>query len=76
MSRATLTATDALEVGEGAKRFTLDCRHGTTSAVSIAGDGATADRLAVRTALTVHYVRERCACTDELRQRYGLTRTS
>ena len=76
--RATLTATDASEIGSGWRRIMVDCRHGaSTGHVRSAPNPAApqfSDAMIVRALLLKHHAEERCRCTLELRQRYGLVR--
>ena len=77
MSRATLVVEAAPEYGPGVRRLTLDCRYATTTA-HVVGPGETpaaVDRQMVQVLLLKHHAEEGCACTRELRRRYGLTRT-
>jgi len=72
---ATLAARDAPEHGEGVRYLEIDCPHGRTqSAFKNAAPPATqvAEADAVKMMLLRHYLTERCACTAELRRRYGM----
>ena len=59
------------EISAGVRYFEIDCRHGTTKAFTD-GPPAFSDSVLVTYLLGVHDDRERCACTAELRDRYGL----
>ena len=77
MSKATLVAEFAPELGEGWRRLVLDCRHATTTAHTITPPQSSplGDAVTVRLLLLKHHAEEGCACTRELRRRYGLART-
>ncbi len=72
MTRATLTARDLA----GARVVTVDCRHGETSVAYVNGRTPDAvqltDAIAATVALLKHHSEERCRCTLDLRQRYGV----
>jgi len=55
--------------------LTIDCDHGTTTATIVdARNGTTIpDPFAARIAVAKHFEAERCACTADLRRRYGVT---
>ena len=54
--------------------LTIDCAHGTTTAtIADARNGTTIpDPIAARLAVWQHFAEEGCACTVELRRRYGM----
>ena len=78
--RATLTATDAPEIGPGWRRIVVDCRHGTsTGHVRSAPSQSLAapqfsDAMIVRALLLKHHAEEGCRCTLDLRKRFGLVK--
>ena len=63
------------EISPGVRYFEIDCEHGTTKAFTD-GPPAFSDPVLVTYLLDVHDDRERCACTAELRQRYGVRAVS
>jgi hypothetical protein len=63
---ATLTAED----DHGGRQVMLDCPHGTTGAI-VAG-GTVPDTALVRAVIVTHDAVEGCACTRDLRRRYGV----
>ena len=71
MSEATL---EKREIADGTEAFVVDCEHGTTTIYSIHGDNgpAVTDAISAAAAVFTHYDEEHCACTAELRERYGL----
>ena len=75
MSRATLEITPAPAIREDAREVLVDCPHGATSVTILPAPNvpaATMELLCVRLALVKHHDAERCWCTQELRQRYGV----
>lgn len=72
MMAAALTVRPAPEAGPDARRFVVDCRHGTTEAYLVPGAVALAEAQVIRYLLQRHYAEECCACTAGLRFRYGL----
>jgi len=69
---ATLTVRPAPEAGPGARCFELDCPHGTTQALLIPGQAVPTDGALIRYLIERHHRQERCACTHNLRRKYGL----
>ena len=76
--RATLTATDASEIGPGWRRIMVDCRHGASTGHVRSAPNPDApqfsDAMIVRALLLKHFSEEGCRCTLELRRRYGLVK--
>jgi len=71
MSRARLTARAVPEL-PGWRCVTIDCEHGTTTVHYVnAGALQSTDTDVAAVALARHYAAEGCACTCELRARYG-----
>jgi hypothetical protein len=70
MSGATLTIEPRPELGVGVRRFEIDCRHATTTAVLLPGPFILGDSAIVQALLLSHDV-EGCGCTYALHQRYG-----
>ena len=73
---ATLTIAAAPQHGPAARAIVVDCAHGTSTAVLMAGGPpevvAAHERASVALAIAKHFSEERCRCTAKLRRRYGL----
>ena len=65
------------DLGARGRVLTIDCPHGVTTLAIAEGEDAgavrLADELVVQLALMQHFDTERCACTKQLRRRYGVT---
>ena len=77
-SAATLAITHRPDLGARGRVLTIDCPHGVTMLAVAEGEDTGAvrisDELIARLTVARHYDAERCACTERLRRRYGVTR--
>jgi hypothetical protein len=67
---ARLTIRPAPEIGVDVRYYEIDCGHGTTKA--LAGGGSPLPDAVVVAFLLARHDAEGCACTAEIRGRYGL----
>ncbi len=76
MSKATLTSRPLPEHGENVSQIVVGCRHGTTTLTIIQSRDLDAARVhdasCMKLAILRHWLAEQCACTTELRRKYGL----
>ena len=67
---ASATATIEIEnLGDGEKRITVDCPHGTTTGHAL-NAAAVEEGALVASLVMKHYAEEGCRCTRKLRRKY------
>ena len=71
-SGASLNIRERSDLTPGCKVIEVDCSHATTTLTCLPGLTALPEGVLVRVALLKHHDEEGCACTTELRRRYGL----